>query len=99
MDFNGLRVTRKVFVNKMREIFIVEKSHWPMNKDPKGENEIESKFTVCGGSRDLFSFNILCCSFNVFSAVKEKQPVPRLSLGCGWACCSTEHLGGRKPLT
>lgn len=55
-------VTRKIFVNKMRETFIMENSHWPMNKER--ENETEGKFMICGASRDHFSFNILCCSFD-----------------------------------
>lgn len=35
-----------------REIFIMEKSHWALSKDPE-EEEIENKHTVCSGEGAL----------------------------------------------
>lgn len=73
-------VTRKIFVNKMRETFIVENSHWPMNKER--ENEMESKFLVCGASRDHFSFSYPLLFF-FFQLNIKSCPRPELRLWMG----------------
>lgn len=67
-------VTRKIFVNKMRETFIMENSHWPMNKER--ENEIESKFMICGGTISLFISSVALLMHFLQLNVKRSSQFP-----------------------